>query len=296
MLTEQRNPRTMHVDQLSSLEIVQIINDEDATVAGAVRQSLPQIAQAVDTIVEGMRHGGRLLYIGAGTSGRLGVLDAVECVPTFSTDPAMVQGIVAGGDRAITQSIEGAEDNREAGRAAIRERRVTRHDTVVGIAASGHTPYVIGALEEANARGAATVAVACNAPAPLFDVAQIAIPALVGPEVITGSTRLKAGTAQKMVLNMLSTASMIRLGKVYGNLMVDLQVTCEKLRDRGERILMETIGVDRATATALLEKSGGHVKTAIVMGRLDVDARTARTRLEAEGGLIGRLIPDLGAL
>jgi N-acetylmuramic acid 6-phosphate etherase len=290
MLTEQRNPRTMHVDQLSSLEIVQIINDEDATVAGAVRQSLPQIAQAVDTIVEGMRHGGRLLYIGAGTSGRLGVLDAVECVPTFSTDPAMVQGIVAGGDRAITQSIEGAEDDREAGRAAIRERRVTRHDTVVGIAASGHTPYVIGALEEANARGAATVAVACNAPAPLFDVAQIAIPALVGPEVITGSTRLKAGTAQKMVLNMLSTASMIRLGKVYGNLMVDVRVSNHKLAARARRIVSDVTGASDDEAARLLDLAGNEVKTAIVVGLLGLAPDEARARLVSAEGMLHRVI------
>jgi len=290
MLTEQRNPRTTHIDQLSSLEIVQLINDEDATVAAAVREALPQVAQAVDAIVEGMRHGGRLLYVGAGTSGRLGVLDAVECVPTFSTEPEMVQGIVAGGDRAITRSIEGAEDDREAGRAAIRDRAVTRHDSVVGIAASGHTPYVIGALEEANARGAATVAVACNAPAPLFDVAQIGIAALVGPEVITGSTRMKAGTAQKMILNMLSTASMIRLGKVYGNLMVDVRVSNQKLAARARRIVSEVTGASEDEAARLLALAGDEVKTAIVVALLGLSPEDARARLAEAQGMLHRVI------
>jgi N-acetylmuramic acid 6-phosphate etherase len=290
MLTEQRNPRTTHIDELSSLEIVQLINDEDATVAAAVREALPQIAQAVDAIVEGMRHGGRLLYIGAGTSGRLGVLDAVECVPTFSTEPETVQGIVAGGDRAITRSIEGAEDDRAAGRAAIRDRGVTRHDTVAGIAASGHTPYVIGALEEANARGAATVAVACNAPAPLFDVAQIGIAALVGPEVITGSTRMKAGTAQKMILNMLSTASMIRLGKVYGNLMVDVRVSNQKLAARARRIVSEVTSASEDEAARLLALADDEVKTAIVVALLSLSPENARARLAEAQGMLHRVI------
>mgnify|MGYP005835307969 CR=1 FL=1 len=290
MLTEQRNPRTTDIDRLSTLEILEIINDEDATVAAAVRRALPQIARAVDTIVDGLRHGGRLLYVGAGTSGRLGVLDAVECVPTFSTDPDMVQGIVAGGEAAITRSIEGAEDDREAGRAAIRERAVARHDTVVGLAASGRTPYVIGALEEANARGAATVAVACNDPVPLFEAAQIAIPALVGPEVIAGSTRMKAGTAQKMILNMLSTASMIRLGKVYGNLMVDVRVSNQKLAARARRIVSEVTGTSEEEAARLLTLADNQVKTAIVVGLLGLSPDEARARLAAAQGMLRRVI------
>jgi N-acetylmuramic acid 6-phosphate etherase len=290
MLTEQRNPRTTDIDRLSTLEILEIINDEDATVAAAVRRALPQIARAVDTIVDGLRHGGRLLYVGAGTSGRLGVLDAVECVPTFSTDPDMVQGIVAGGEAAITRSIEGAEDDREAGRAAIRERAVARHDTVVGLAASGRTPDVIGALEEANARGAATVAVACNDPVPLFEAAQIAIPALVGPEVIAGSTRMKAGTAQKMILNMLSTASMIRLGKVYGNLMVDVRVSNQKLAARARRIVSEVTGTSEEEAARLLTLADNQVKTAIVVGLLGLSPDEARARLAAAQGMLRRVI------
>lgn len=290
MITEQRNPRTMHIDQLSTLEMLQLINDEDATVAAAVRQALPQIAQAVDTIVEGMRHGGRLLYIGAGTSGRLGVLDAAECVPTFSTDPGIVQGIIAGGERATIHAVDGAEDDAEAGRQAIRERAVTRHDTVVGIAASGYTPYTIAALEEANARGAATVAVACNAPAPLFDVAQIGIAALIGPEVITGSTRMKAGTAQKMILNMLSTASMIQLGKVYSNLMVDVRVSNQKLAARARRAVSDVTGASDGEAARLLDLTGNEVKTAIVVGLLGLAPDEARGRLADAQGMLHRVI------
>jgi N-acetylmuramic acid 6-phosphate etherase len=296
-LTEQRNPRSMRIDQLSTLEIVDLINAEDRMVAEAVGEERDAIAQAIDIVVDCFRRGGRLIYIGAGTSGRLGVLDASEMPPTYRTDPEMVQGIIAGGYDALVQAQEGAEDHPEDGRRDIDARAVGPDDFVLGIATSGTTPYVHGALERARERGARTGFLLCTYPSPdLLQLHDVVIAPLVGPEVITGSTRMKAGTATKMVLNTLTTASMVKLGKVYGNLMVDLQVTCEKLRDRGERILMETIGVDRPRAADLLESAEGHVKVAIVMGRLELDAARARERLAAEGGLIATLIPDLGVL
>ncbi|MGH7466269.1 MAG: N-acetylmuramic acid 6-phosphate etherase, partial [Longimicrobiales bacterium] len=233
----------------------------------------------------------------AGTSGRLGVLDAAEMPPTYGTDPSMVQGLIAGGLDALVRAQEGAEDHPEHGARDIEARGVGATDFVLGIASSGTTPYVHGALRRARERGARTGFLLCTYPTPeLTETHDVVIAPLVGPEVITGSTRMKAGTATKMVLNTITTASMVKLGKVYGNLMVDLQVTCEKLRDRGERILVETLGIERAQAATLLEQSGGHVKTALVMGRLGVTASAARARLDAEGGLIGRVIPDLGAL
>jgi N-acetylmuramic acid 6-phosphate etherase len=296
-LTEQRNPRSSRIDQLSTSEIVDLINAEDRMVAEAVREERQEIAHAVDIIVECFNAGGRLIYIGAGTSGRLGVLDASEMPPTYGTDPELVQGIIAGGLEALVRAQEGAEDVPADGAREIDERAVGPRDFVLGIATSGTTPYVHGGLARARQRGARTGFLLCTYPSEqLLATHDVVIAPLVGPEVITGSTRMKAGTATKMVLNTLTTAAMVRTGKVYGNLMVDLKVTCEKLRDRGERILMETIGVERAQATDLLERSGGHVKTAIVMGRLDVDADAARARLREEGGLIGRIIPDLGAV
>jgi len=296
-LTEQRNPRSMRIDQLSTLEIVELINAEDRMVAEAVKEEGDEIARAIDIVVDCFRRGGRLFYVGAGTSGRLGVLDASEMPPTYGTDPAMVQGLIAGGLAALVRAQEGAEDHPEDGARDIAERGVNDRDFVLGIASSGTTPYVHGALRRARELGARTGFLLCTYPTQeLTDTHDVVIAPLVGPEVITGSTRMKAGTATKMVLNTITTASMVKLGKVYGNLMVDLQVTCEKLRDRGERILMETVGLDRAAAAALLEEAGGHVKTAIVMGRLDLDAASARERLEAEGGQMGRLIPDIGAL
>jgi N-acetylmuramic acid 6-phosphate etherase len=296
-LTEQRNPRSMRIDQLSTQEIVDLISAEDRMVAEAVREERDEIANAIDMVVDCFRRGGRLFYVGAGTSGRLGVLDASEMPPTYGTDPSMVQGLIAGGLDALVRAQEGAEDHPEDGARDIAARDVTDRDFVLGIASSGTTPYVHGALRRARELGARTGFLLCTYPTQeLTDTHDVVIAPLVGPEVITGSTRMKAGTATKMVLNTITTASMVKLGKVYGNLMVDLQVTCEKLRDRGERILIETIGVDRPGAAALLEQAGGHVKTAIVMGRLDIDAAAARERLEAEGGQIGRLIPDIGAL
>ncbi len=290
MLTESQNPRTANIDELATLEMVRRINDEDAKIAGAVRSALPQIAQAVDGIAERMRRGGRLIYVGAGTSGRLGVLDASECVPTFSTEPGQVVGLIAGGERALTHSIEGAEDDPAAGRAELLALGLAADDAVVGIAASGHTPYVLGAVEAANEIGALTIGVACNIPSTLLDAVQIAIGVPVGAEVITGSTRMKAGTAQKLVLNMLSTGAMIRLGKVYGNLMVDVRPTNSKLVDRARRIIMQVAGVDDAEAARLLDASGSEVKTAIVMARRGVSPDEARALLRAADGHLRSVI------
>jgi N-acetylmuramic acid 6-phosphate etherase len=292
MLTEQRNPNSQDIDQRSTLEIVQIINAEDATVAAAVERALPQIAEAVDQIVASLEAGGRLIYVGAGTSGRLAVLDAAECVPTFNTDPETVQALIAGGESAVAHSIEGAEDDRFAGRSDVLALNLTAGDVVVGIAASGRTPYVIAALEAANEIGVPTIGISCNSPAPLLDAAQIRIAVPVGPEVITGSTRLKAGTAQKMALNMLSTAAMIRLGKVYGNLMVDVRVTNEKLEGRACRIVSEAAGISEDEAAQLLAQAGNEAKTAIVMALLSMSADEARARLKDSGGRLRQVIEN----
>jgi N-acetylmuramic acid 6-phosphate etherase len=295
-LTEQRNPRSMTIDQLSTIEIVDLINAEDRMVAAAVGEERLQIAKAIDLVVDSFRRGGRLFYVGAGTSGRLGVLDAAEMPPTYRTDPEMVQGVIAGGYAALVLAQEGAEDYPEDGAAAMDERGVGPLDFVLGIATSGTTPFVHGALARARERGARTGFLLCTYPSEeLIRTHDVVIAPLVGPEVITGSTRMKAGTATKMVLNTISTAAMVKLGKVYGNLMVDLQVTCQKLQDRGERILMEVLGVDRAEAAAWLERSGGHVKAAIVMARLGADRAEAVERLAAADGVISRVVGDLGA-
>lgn len=290
MLTEQQNPRTAEIDRLDTLDMLRVINDEDQRVALVVREALPDIARAVDAIAAAFDAGGRLIYVGAGTSGRIGILDAVECVPTFNTPPEQVQGLIAGGAAAVTRSVEGAEDRREAGADDLRGLDLSPRDVVVGIAASGSTPYVIGALAYAAQVGAVTVGISCNVPAPVLTLAQIPIGLPVGPEVITGSTRLKAGTAQKLVLNMLSTASMIRSGKVYGNLMVDVQVTNDKLAHRARRIVQQVTGVDEATATDLLQRAGQSAKVAIVMARRGVDADTARSMLSAAGGHLRKVI------
>ncbi len=295
-LTEQRNPRSARIDQLNTLEIVDLINAEDRMVAEAVGEERVAIARAVDMVVESFRNGGRLIYVGAGTSGRLGVLDAAEMPPTYGTEPSLVQGIIAGGLAAIVRAQEGLEDHPELGAEAIDERDVGGADFVLGIATSGTTPFVHGALARARERGARTGFLLCTYPSKdLVAAHDVVIAPLVGPEVITGSPRMKAGTATKMVLNTITTSAMVRLGKVFGNLMVDLQVTCEKLRDRGERILMETLQLDRERASELLERAGGHVKTALVMGRLGVDKGRARAMLDAEEGLVARLLPDLAA-
>jgi N-acetylmuramic acid 6-phosphate etherase len=294
-LTEQPNPRSARIDQLSTLEIVDLINAEDRMVAEAVAEERREIARCVDMVVDCFRRGGRLIYVGAGTSGRLGVLDAAEMPPTYGTDPAMVQGVIAGGFEALVRAQEGAEDRPEDGAAAMDERGVGSDDFVLGIATSGTTPYVHGALARARERGARTGFLLCTYPPPaLADLHDVVIAPLVGPEVITGSTRMKAGTATKMVLNTLTTSAMVRLGKVYGNLMVDLQVTCEKLRDRGERILTQVLDIERPEAERLLEEAAGHVKTAIVMGRLGLPPAEARRRLTDAGGLITRVTGDLG--
>jgi N-acetylmuramic acid 6-phosphate etherase len=290
-VTEQRNPRSTRIDQLSTIEIVDLINAEDRMVAAAVGEERQEVARAIDLVVDCLQRGGRLFYVGAGTSGRLGVLDASEMPPTYRTPPEMVQGIIAGGPAALVRAQEGAEDRPEDGAAAIDERAVDANDFVLGIATSGTTPYVHGALKRAKERGARTGFLLCTHPSEqILESNDVVIAPLVGPEVITGSTRMKAGTATKLVLNTISTAAMVKTGRVYGNLMVDLQVTCQKLQDRGERILMDTLGVPREEAARLLDASGGHVKTAIVMSRLSLDAEEARQRLESLGGSIAAVI------
>ncbi len=291
-LTERRNPRTAAIDTASSLEIVDLMAAEDAGVPAAVAQAREPIARTIDLIEAAFRAGGRLFYVGAGTSGRLGVLDASECPPTFGSPPEMVQGIIAGGLPALVKSIEGAEDDLNAGISAIDERRVNDQDVVVGIAASGTTPFVRAALGRAQTLGARTVFLSCTEPPQLMrDTCDVCITVPVGPEVVTGSTRLKAGTATKLVLNLLTTGAMIRLGKTYGNLMVDLQVRNQKLADRGERIVMEVGGVPREMAKTALAAAGGSVRTAIVMLRAGVGREEAERRIaEAKG----RLRPILG--
>jgi N-acetylmuramic acid 6-phosphate etherase len=285
-ITEVRNPATFDIDTLPTLDMVRLINAEDRRVAEAVAGELSAIAQAIDESADRIRNGGRLIYVGAGTSGRLGVLDASECPPTYGTLPEQVVGLVAGGLHALTHAVEGAEDNRESGARDLETVGVTAHDSVVGIAASGRTPYVLGALAQARSRGALTISLACAHPSPMADIADIAIAPLVGPEVITGSTRLKAGTAQKMVLNMISTGVMIRLGKTYGNLMVDVQATNAKLQARARRIVAEACGVSGEQAGALLRACDGQVKVAIVAQLAGVSAAAARERLSARGGVV----------
>jgi N-acetylmuramic acid 6-phosphate etherase len=295
-LTERQNPRSQGIDALSPREIVALINAEDRTVPEAVGAEADAIARAMELVVESFRRGGRLIYVGAGTSGRLGVLDAAEMPPTYGTDPRMVQGIIAGGHAALVRAQEGAEDDPGAGAAAIDEREVGPADFVLGIATSGTTPYVHGALARARERGARTGFLLCTPPsAELRATHDVVIAPLVGPEVITGSTRMKAGTATKLVLNTLTTGAMVLMGKVMGNLMVDLQVTCQKLQDRGERILMEAGKVEREEARRLLEEAEGSVKTALVMARTGADASEARALLEAAEGRVGRVLEDLAA-
>jgi N-acetylmuramic acid 6-phosphate etherase len=286
----------MHVDELEPIEIVDLINGEDRTVAEAVAAEREPIAWAMELAEAAFRAGGRLVYVGAGTSGRLGVLDAAEMPPTFGTDPEMVRGIIAGGYQALVRAQEGAEDDPADGASAVDELDVGPRDFVLGIATSGSTPFVHGALGRARERGARTGFLLCTPPsAELRAAHDVVIAPLVGPEVITGSTRMKAGTATKLVLNTITTGAMIRIGKVYGNLMVDLQVTCEKLRDRGERILMTLLDLERAQAAHLLSDAGGHVKTALVMARLGVGADEAERRLEEAGGIVERVVGPLDA-
>ena len=292
-LTEQRNPRTERIDVASSLDIVDLLNAEDRTVPTAVHGERERIARAIDEVVAAFGRGGRLVYVGAGTSGRLGVLDAAECPPTFGTPPEVVIGLIAGGYPALIKSAEGAEDDVNAGMAAIDDAQVTPRDVVVGIAASGTTPFVRAALSRAQTIGAKTVLVSCSdPPKQLADTCDVVILPKVGPEALTGSTRMKAGTATKLVLNTISTGAMIRMGRAYGNLMVDLMALSDKLRDRGQRIVMEVCGVDRDAARRAIEDAGGSVKLAIVMAKTGQSRDAARRALEAAGGFIRKAIGD----
>lgn len=291
-ITEQRNPSSADIDLASALQIVDLMNAEDRRVPDAVATERERIARAIDLIEAAFRNGGRLLYVGAGTSGRLGILDASECPPTFGSDPEMVQGIIAGGPAAVFKAREGAEDRPQDGAHEIDAFNAGPNDVVVGIAASGTTPFVQGAIGRAKERGATTVIIACTPiSSPLAAQLDVAILPIVGPEVVTGSTRLKAGTATKMVLNMLTTGAMIRIGKTYGNLMVDLRATNDKLRDRSERILIEVCGVSRSEARRLLEMADQRVKVAIVMQQLALTKSDAIAALERSGGVIRRVVP-----
>ena len=290
-LTEQPNLASQHIDQLDPLGIVDLINDQDRMIAAAVGQERESIARALELAEQAFRHGGRLIYVGAGTSGRLGVLDASEMPPTYGTDPSMVRGVIAGGYEALVRAQEGAEDHPENGAKAIDDLGVGERDFVLGIATSGTTPYVHGAVNQARSLGASVGFLMCTPPPPeLVERLDVVIAPLVGPEVITGSTRMKAGTATKLVLNTITTGAMVRLGKVHGNLMVDLQVTCQKLQGRAERILQSMLEIDGEEAFSLLAEAEGHVKTALVMKRLNVDAEEARRRLEEADGFIARIV------
>ncbi len=288
--TERRNERSFHIDELSAIEMVKLINDEDKKVALAVEQVLEQIAAAVEVIAAQLRQGGRLVYSGCGTSGRLGVLDAAECPPTYSTAPEMVVGIIAGGERAMFQAVEGTEDNRELGAEDLKAIDFNAKDVLVGIAASGRTPYVLGAMEYARSLGAHVLAVTCCAGSEADCLADIGIAPAPGPEVVTGSTRMKSGTAEKMVLNMLSTGAMIQLGKVYGNLMVDVKPANEKLIQRCISIVQSATGIERAAAVATLERCEYRPKTAIIMILLQVDETRAAEILEENKGHIGAAV------
>ena len=284
LITEQRNPNSMHVDSLSALEIVQLMNEEDKQVPLAIEKCLPQIAQAVECIVAAFQQGGRLVYIGAGTSGRLGVLDASECPPTFGVSPEMVKGIIAGGERALRHPIEGAEDSKAQAVVDLQTIHFSSKDVLVGIAASGRTPYVIGALEYAKSLGSVTVSIASNPNSAMANIVDIAIDTVVGPEVLTGSSRLKSGTAQKLVLNMLTTASMILMGKCYQNLMVDVQASNEKLKARAIRIVMQATDCDKALAEETLKLADQNAKLAIMMILSGLDRAQAEALLEKHQG------------
>ena len=290
LTTEQRNPRTLHIDEVPTLELVRLINEEDQRVPQAVAAILPDIARAVDLIAARLAAGGRLFYIGAGTSGRLGILDAVECPPTYRTDPERIQGIIAGGTPAIFCAQEGAEDSEELGARDLAARGFRAGDIACGIAASGRTPYVIGALRHARACGGATIALACSEHAAIASLADIALLPITGPEAVTGSTRMKAGTAQKLVLNMLSTGTMIKLGKVYGNLMVDVKASNKKLEERAIRIVMEGSGCARNEAETALQEAGGHAKLAILMVVAGVSASEGQRLLDCTAGHLAAAI------
>ena len=290
--TEGRNPVSEGLDQLTTLEVLHVMNDEDHCVPDAVARQLPAIATIVEAAVAGLSAGGRLIYAGAGTSGRLGVLDAAECPPTFSTHPTMVVGLIAGGQQAMFQAVEGAEDDQERGAEEINALHPGLHDVVVGLAASGRTPWVIGAVRAAKQAGAHTASVCCNHDALISDEVDLPVEIDAGPEVLTGSTRLKAGTAQKLVLNMISTATMVGLGKTYGNLMVDVSPSNEKLRQRAVSIVVSATGCTRDQAVIALHEADGHAKTAIVMILLDMTAAQARERLTTSGGAVRAAVDE----
>src|SRR5579859_34340 len=282
--TEQRNAGSRNLDRMSAAQIVRLMNREDGRVAGAIGRTLPAIARAVDAIVEAIRHGGRLIYVGAGSSGRMAVLDAAECPPTFGTSPKLVQALIAGGRKAVTGAVEGAEDSERSGERDLRAARLTRQDVVVGIMASGTTPYVLSALRFARSLGATTVAITVNPNTPVAGLAKILIATEVGPEVLTGSTRLKAGTAQKMVLNMLTTAAMVRLGHVYENLMIDVRPSNQKVSHRMVRILADASGKRLSAAEDALRLAGHNMRVALVMLKLNLGAREAKARLRRAKG------------
>ncbi len=286
MITESRNPASADIDSLPTLDMLRVINREDQTVALAVEKTLPQVAQVVDAVAQAFRLGGRLIYMGAGTSGRLGILDASECPPTFGTPAEQVVGLIAGGHKAILKAVENAEDNRELAVSDLKALNFSEKDVLVGIAASGRTPYVLGGMEYALSLGATVAAVSCNPDSEMSRLAEIAITPVVGPEVITGSSRMKAGTAQKLILNMITTGAMIRSGKVYGNLMADVEATNAKLVERQKRIVMAATECDRATAEQALAACDGHCKTAIVMILAQLSAGDAKALLAQHQGFI----------
>ncbi|SKA31570.1 N-acetylmuramic acid 6-phosphate etherase [Photobacterium toruni] len=293
LVTESRNSASEAIDTLSTLEMLKVINDEDKKVALAVEQTLPAIAQAVDAIAAAFLQGGRLVYVGAGTSGRLGILDASECPPTYGSAPEQVVGLIAGGHQAILKAVENAEDNAEMGTEDLKAINFSANDILVGIAASGRTPYVLGAMAYASSVNATVACVSCNPQSPMTAAADIVITPVVGAEVVTGSSRMKAGTAQKLVLNMLTTGAMIRIGKIYGNLMVDVEATNAKLVERQKQIVMQATECDREQAEMALIACNGHCKTAIVMILTNVDSHTAKTLLEQNNGYIRPAIAEL---
>jgi len=290
--TEERNPRSRELDRLSTQELVRVIHREDATVPATVRRELPAIARAVDAIVDALSRGGRLIYVGAGTSGRLATLDAAECPPTFGVSPKLVQAVIAGGRRALTEAVEGAEDDDKQGARDLESRGITKGDVVVGLTASGTTPYVLGALKLARRRGAMTIGITSNRDAPIERLARITIAPETGAEVVAGSTRMKAGTAQKLVLNLLSTAAMIRLGHVYHNWMVDVALTNKKLRQRGLRILQEASGATESEAARALKQAGNRLRVALVMLKMKAGAPEARRRLRQAKGNLRRALGE----
>lgn len=290
--TEQRNPKTMEIDLMTTEEIITIINQEDTIVPNAIAREIPHIVKVVDEITESFKKGGRLIYVGAGTSGRLGIIDASECPPTYGTNPEMVVGIIAGGKEAMTEAVEGAEDDSEQGRQDVADIQLSDKDVLVGIAASGRTPYTIGALQYGNEVGAVTVSVACTKDSEMGKISKYTIAPITGPEVVTGSTRMKAGTAQKLVLNMLTTASMIKLGKVYGNLMVDVQMTNEKLFKRAENIVKMATGASDEEARAALKEQNYHTKAAILQILTGLKGEAAAELLKKHNGYLREAAAD----